>query len=254
MKYSKGEVECLAYIEGSGVLMGKDGGDRPANYSSPAIRERRRRILDEARKIISEKGLGGFSMGELCVRAGVAKRTLYNAFQSKEQIISAAIHEYFDTYVEKIPYKTPNGSLMRIVERLTWIVRRNMQIRNYIRALMAIYFSPEVNSDIWETLQMLGVSFSKEWIKKLKSKRQLQSWDIEDQLSHDVIRLEYAIINDWCQGRIEDENFLGHLLLCYLTFIAGATRGQARKEIEDMLRQLKEGTLIESIEVLHKAD
>ncbi|MBL4800432.1 MAG: TetR/AcrR family transcriptional regulator [Emcibacter sp.] len=227
--------------------MGKERGDRPVNYSSPAIRDRRRRILEEARKIISEKGLSEFSMGELCVRAGVAKRTLYNAFQSKELIISAAINEYFEVYVEKIPYKAPDDSMYRIVERMAWIFGRNLKIRNYIRALMAIYFSPEVNSDIWEALHMLGFEFSMQWISRLKSKKQLQPWVNGEQLAHDIIRLEYGIINDWCQGRITDEDFVNHTLFCYLTFVAGATRGQARKEIEDMLRKLHEGSLLDNI-------
>ena len=77
--------------------MPKKAPQRPANYQSPAIRERRRRILNEARLMISEKGINDFSMDELGVRAGVAKRTLYNAFNSKELIISTAIQQYFDT-------------------------------------------------------------------------------------------------------------------------------------------------------------
>lgn len=217
---------------------------RPANYFSPAIRERRQRILDEARVMISENGISNFSMDELCVRAEVAKRTLYNAFQSREQIIATAIQQYFDSYIENIPYSTPAGSLQRIIERLAWIVRRNMKIRNYIRVLMGIYFSPDVNSDIRESVHMLGVRFNREWIGKLAGKRQLQSWIDPEQLAHDIIRFEYALINDWCQGRIEDDRFLPHILGCYLTFIAGATKGKARNEIEEMLAQLENGTLL----------
>ena len=45
-------------------------------YSSPAIHARRRRILEETRKLIAERGLIGFSMDEICKRADVSKRTL----------------------------------------------------------------------------------------------------------------------------------------------------------------------------------
>jgi TetR/AcrR family transcriptional regulator, cholesterol catabolism regulator len=222
---------------------------RPANYFSPAIRERRQRILDEARIMISEHGINNFSMDELCVRADVAKRTLYNAFQSKELIIATAIQQYFDTFVEKIPYATPAGSLQRIIERLAWIVRRNMEIRNYIRVLMAIYFSPDVDPDIWKSVHMLGVRFNMEWIGKLESKRQLQPWVNPEQLAHDIIRFEYVLINDWCQGRIDDDSFLSHILLCYLTLVVGATKGKARRELEEMLMQLKDGKLLKNYKV-----
>lgn len=229
--------------------MNKKTTQRPANYFSPAIRERRRRILDEARVMIAENGISNFNMDDLCVRAGVAKRTLYNAFQSKELIIATAIQQYFDTYAEKIPYSTPPGSLPRIVERLSWVVRRNLEIRNYIGVLMAIYFSPDANKDIWQSLHSLGLSFSMEWIGKLAGKRQLQPWIDPEQLAHDIIRIEYGLINDWCQGRIADEDFLPHLLLNYLNFVVGATKGKARKELEDMLLQLKEGKLLKNYKI-----
>ena len=226
--------------------MPKKAPQRPANYQSPAIRERRRRILNEARLMISEKGINDFSMDELGVRAGVAKRTLYNAFNSKELIISTAIQQYFDTFIEKIPYSTPPGSLPRIVERLAWIVRRNKEIPNYIKALMAIYFSPDIEDDIWESIHMLGVHFNMEWIKKLTSKRQLQPWIDPEQMAHDIIRIEYGVISDWCQGRIDDDDFLPHILLCYLNYVVGATKGRARKEVEDMLKLLQTGELLEA--------
>ncbi len=226
--------------------MPKKAPQRPANYQSPAIRERRRRILNEARLMISEKGINDFSMDELGVRAGVAKRTLYNAFNSKELIISTAIQQYFDTFIEKIPYSTPAGSLPRIVERLAWIVRRNKEIPNYIKALMAIYFSPDIEDDIWESIHMLGVRFNMEWIKKLTSKRQLQPWIDPEQMAHDIIRIEYGVISDWCQGRIDDDDFLPHILLCYLNYVVGATKGRARKEVEDMLKLLQTGELLDA--------
>jgi len=227
----------------------KKTAQRPANYFSPAIRERRQRILDEARVMISEHGIANFNMDELCVRADVAKRTLYNAFQSKELIIATSIQQYFDTFVEKIPYSTPAGSLQRIIERLAFIVRRNLEIRNYIRVLMAIYFSPDVSHDIWQSVHMLGIEFNKEWIGKLASKRQLQPWIDPEQLAHDIIRFEYVLINDWCQGRIDDEHFLPHILQCYLTFVAGATKGKARQELETMLTELHDGTLLKNYKV-----
>ena len=71
----------------------KENGDRPQTYSSPAIIERRRRILEETRKVIAEQGIAALSMNEIGQRAGVAKRTLYNAFQTRERIHEARMQE-----------------------------------------------------------------------------------------------------------------------------------------------------------------
>src|SRR4051812_15171756 len=72
------------------------GSSRSAVYSSPSIIARRNRILDVTRKMIGKQRIASISMNEVAKRAGVAKRTLYNSFQSKEHLIALAIHKYFD--------------------------------------------------------------------------------------------------------------------------------------------------------------
>ncbi|HEY0446355.1 MAG TPA: TetR/AcrR family transcriptional regulator [Allosphingosinicella sp.] len=212
-----------------------DKGDKSLTYSSPAIRDRRRRILEETRNLIAEQGIGDFSMHELCKRAGVAKRTLYNAFQTRERLIAVAIQEYFSEYLARINYRSPVGTLQRNVERIVAVTRRNRKIRNYIRAIMAIYFSAEVNPDLWQTMHRMGTDPNLEWIRRLQARRQLQPWVDAGQLADDLVRFEYATINEWARGQISDEDIIPRLLMSYLTFMAGATRGTARTEILAMI-------------------
>ena len=46
----------------------------------------RNAIVDAAERLFLERGFGSVSMDELAVEAGVARRTLYNQFASKEEI------------------------------------------------------------------------------------------------------------------------------------------------------------------------
>jgi AcrR family transcriptional regulator len=214
---------------------------KPQTYSSPRILARRRRILEETRQLISEQGLVNFNMNELCKRAGVAKRTLYNAFQTREQMIAIAISEYFQEYLDRIPYTAPAGTLQHNVERLVSVSRRNVQIRNYIRAIMSIFFSAEADSNIWQTMQAMATRPTLEWLSNLASSRQLQPWVDVHRFAGDLVRLEYAVVNDWSLGRISDEDLTPNLLVSFLTFVAGATRGAANAEIRQTLRQITEG-------------
>ena len=211
--------------------------EKPISYSSPAIRERRRRILDETRKLIAEQGIGNFSMNELCTRAGVAKRTLYNAFQTRERLVAVAIQEYFEDYLSRIPYTSEVGTLARNIERIVAVNRRNRKIRNYIRAIMAIYFSPDVNPDIWQAMHSVAAQSNLEWIRNLQRRRQLQPWVDAEQLADDIVRYEYATINDWARGMIAEDALIPRLITSYLIFMAGATRGAARAEIEELIRK-----------------
>jgi AcrR family transcriptional regulator len=212
---------------------------QPQTYSSPAIRARRRRILEEGRRMIAEDGLLNFNMNELCKRAGVAKRTLYNAFQTREQLIAVAISEYFQEYVDRIPYSAPLGTLQNNLERLISVTQRNVHIRNYIRAIMSIFFSADAESDIWRTMQGMATRPTLEWLRNLAARRQLQPWIEPQNLADDLVRLEYGIVNDWSLGRLSDEDLTPHLLLSFLTYMAGATRGAANAEIRETIEQIQ---------------
>jgi len=217
-----------------------EGNERPQTYASPEIIERRRRILEETRQVIAEQGITALNMNDIGRRAGVAKRTLYNAFQTRERMIAAAIQEYFEEYVSRITFTQPSGTLQHNLERMISVVQRNRRIPNYIRAIMALYFSPEVDEDIWLAMHSIATRQNRAWIENLAAGKQLQAWVEVDTLVDDLVRLEYAMINDWARGRIPDDAIIVRLITSYLTLILGAVRGAARKEVEAMLKDIAE--------------
>lgn len=217
-----------------------DVGDRPQIYSSPAIIERRKRILAETRKLIAEQGIAAFSMNEIGHRAGVAKRTLYNAFQTRERMIAAAIQEYFDEYVSQLTYVSPPGTMEHNVERMISILQRNRKLRNYVKAVMSLYFSADVDPDIWRAIHAPAVHHNRRWIEVLATQKQLQPWIDVDQLVDDLVRFEFATINEWAQGRIADDVVIVRLVRSYLGCVAGALKGNARRQVEALLKAIAE--------------
>lgn len=174
-------------------------------------------------------------MDELCKRAGVAKRTLYNAFQNREHLIAVAIQDYFEGFANRIQVGIPEGTLTHLLERITLVVNRSKQIVNYNRALMAVYHSPDVNPEIWATIHSIGTDTFRPYIEALAKKRQLQPWIDPEQLIEDLTRFRYAAGNDWCNGRIPMDEYLGRLLTGLLSILVGATRGTTRRDIEAIL-------------------
>lgn len=216
------------------------GVSRSQVYSSPLIIARRNRILDETRKMIGKQGIASISMDEVAKRAGVAKRTLYNAFQSKEHLIALAINKYFEDYVSKIDYSTENATLEWMIERLIIVAKRNLQIKNYSRALMNIYYSADVDPEIRQVIHEIASKSHEVWINELARKNQLQPWLDAEGLTDMLVRYRYATAHSWTEGRIPDDRFLRELLVGFLTFMAGATIGTARKEILAALADIDE--------------
>lgn len=218
---------------------------RSLGYASPSILARRNRILTETRKMIAEVGLARLAMDDVARRANVAKRTLYNAFQSKEHLVATAISRYFEAYESKIKYTNDDATTLDwMVERLIIVARRNLTIRNYTRALMDIYHSSDVDPQIRQAIHDIAARSHAPWIRKLASSRQLQPWIKPDALISLLVRYRYALAQAWTEGEIAEEDLVLEVLRGFFTYMAGATRGRARKEILDLLDNLEDHPLI----------
>ncbi|SCW47492.1 hypothetical protein SAMN02927924_00780 [Sphingobium faniae] len=120
------------------------------------------------------------------------------------------------------------------------VVQRNRKIRNYIRAIMSLYFSSDVDYDIWSAMHSPAMHHNREWIGALEAKKHLQPWVKVDSLVEDIVRFEYATINDWAQGRIPDDEIIVRLVSGYLSCMLGALRGAARKEVDALIKDIGE--------------
>jgi AcrR family transcriptional regulator len=207
-------------------------------YSSTPIHERRQRILHEARKMIAESGIEGFSIRTLCRKADVAQRTLYNAFHSKDRIIALAIREAYEEVNGYMRYRTSAETLEGIVDRLISVNRRNFKARNYTRAVTSIYFSPHTGEDVWNALRDMVFLNLRQWLDRLEREGELQPWVNLDELAETFANIEYSIINDWARRRIKDEDYIRRLITAVLALAVGATKGKTCDQANQMLETI----------------
>ncbi|HEX8058105.1 MAG TPA: TetR/AcrR family transcriptional regulator [Novosphingobium sp.] len=220
--------------------------DKQLRYSSTLIHERRHRILQETRKMIAEKGIEGFSIRNLCSKADVAQRTLYNAFHSKDRLIAIAIREAYEEVNGYIRYRTSAETLEGIVDRLISVNRRNLKARNYTRAVTSIYFSPNAGEDVGNALREMVFLNLRQWLNRLDRDGELQPWVNLDELADTFANIEYSIINDWARARIKDDDYIRRLITAVLSVAAGVTTGKVRDQANEMLNQIaKTGELPE---------
>lgn len=213
---------------------------RGQGYSSPLMHDRRRRIMDAARVMLAEGGLERFSMRELGLRADVAQRTLYNAFQSRDHLLAEAVTEYYAEFNSHMVYRHEAGTLEGMMERLLLVHRRNIKIRNYTGAVMALYFAANINHELWTAIHVISADNHRLWLQRMAAKRQLHPWVDVNRAADRMANLEYATINEWCQHRIADEDFVVTLTAALLTFAAGLARGAAHRQIVTAIAGLAE--------------
>ena len=213
--------------------------DKPLLYSSPLILERRSRLLREARQMIAEDGLEGFSVRQLCRRAEVAQRTLYNAFHNKDRVIALAIREAYDDFNKNVRYRTDANTLPGVLDRTIAINRRNFKVRNYTKAVVSIYFGPGTPRDVWETLRDMSVNAIHEWLMVMHARNELRSWVDAYHFATTMANVQYSVINDWCLDRLNDEEYLPRLAESMLLLLVGAVQGKVRDEAEAFLIDIR---------------
>jgi len=205
--------------------------------SSPAMFDRRRRILHAVRELIREKGLDGFNIRELCRRADVAQRTVHNAFGSKENVLALAIREYFEEFFRNLSFDAPAERFEGALERQTAVLMRNRDLPEYVRAVGGLYFSPTIPTDIRAVLLAIGKRSWAPWLASLSS-RQLEPGVNVTRLCTNLSHLQFAILIDWVAGSVPDDQVLPVTLTTVLDMLAGSLRGAALKQVRDMRADL----------------
>ena len=110
--------------------------------------EKRRRILAAAQEVFAERGFDAARMEEVARRARVGKGTLYNYYESKEDLLIHAVIASMEEVRERIeaaadpsqdqPIRSVEDVLrMLIVDHLPWLTRRFHSLYNQVWGVIA---------------------------------------------------------------------------------------------------------------------
>lgn len=205
---------------------------------SPAMFARRRRILREARRMMIEDGADAMGMRELATRSEVSLRTLYNAFGSKEALIVAAVRQYYDKFLHALSQARTTYDFDWVLSTLVATNLRNQQLRDYLSALISMYFSVTADQTIRIELRRAAAGFIGPWLELVQARRQLRrGTDITRSISH-IASLQYALNQEWLTGELSDEELVPCVLQAVLTYLAGIVCGAALERIDEILNDI----------------
>src|SRR4029077_17755119 len=103
--------------------------------------ESRSAIIDAAERLFHQRGFGSVRMDELAEAAGVARRTLYNQFASKEEIfremllrVSAQLETAFPPGIET---RGEVEHVLRLIARMILGLHKNPDYLGFLRMVVA---------------------------------------------------------------------------------------------------------------------
>jgi AcrR family transcriptional regulator len=212
-------------------------------YGSPLMADRRRRILAEAQAILDELGVEGFTIRELSRRAGVAPRTLYNQFGSKEDIVASAIHDHFAELLTALPAPPPAADFAGYLRRIDALADRTISLKRYATAMVGVFFSTSVDPRLYETLRWISHAGSVAWLAQAEADGVLSNFPAEDRerLFALLTNSAYANITDWAAGRIAADEMKLRFKINFLICIQPLIRASHRARIASLLEGLRRG-------------
>jgi TetR/AcrR family transcriptional regulator, regulator of autoinduction and epiphytic fitness len=116
---------------------------RGSNQAIPKARRNgsREAIVEAAELLFLERGFGAVSMDDLASAAGVARRTLYNQFASKEEIFREMLLKVSDQLEHALPPGIETQGevedVLRVVARMILELHRRPEYLGFLRMVVA---------------------------------------------------------------------------------------------------------------------
>ncbi len=133
-------------------------GEPARAYNSPRLQARRDNILRTARQLLAQHGYDGVTMHAIADEAGVVKKTLYNIFGSKDQLLLSAVGEIISGYRQLPAGRSPGIDAIFASRRAA--IRQVLANPTYAQAMTIALIQAEDDHPLISMLLRESVTFT----------------------------------------------------------------------------------------------
>mgnify|MGYP001238003765 FL=1 len=205
---------------------------------TPRQEVRREKILSAARKLVASQGYDGMVMSDLAEVAGVSPTTLYNLFNTKDELLLEALRGLMvENYekVEKLPEDTGWKYLLKISELGAWLRSSEPEFGVAITdALLRAKPGDPLTRLLFEGVRDDFLSS----LEKMRSRRVLLD---EVDLQHLATILvgnywsTFILLN---KGIEKNRQLILSTKINMLSILVASSRGESKQQMEDDLSQI----------------
>jgi hypothetical protein len=85
----------------------------------------------------------------------------------------------------------------------------------------------------------MGTNGITELLESLAANGEIEEWADIEEVALTFSNTSFAIINEWCLGRLSDENYLRRVVDSLLFLLCGVCRGEARATAQRHLSEIR---------------
>lgn len=205
---------------------------------TPRQQERRARILQTARELINEAGYAGMTTRELATRAKVSATTLFNLYNTKEELLLAALRNQLDGMNTDLDEIQPALGWERIVSFHDVIASQAERTPAYAKAIVHALLQAAPGHAL---VRILIGNFRQaifESLHSMKDSKQLNENVSPEALTATLVSTFWGTQLLWDKGVIDHALVRRMSLLNCLSILAPAARGKTKRALEQRLTEI----------------
>ncbi len=217
----------------------RGAGHAPARlYRSARQRERGERILEVTRAMLTESGYHGVTMRDVCARAGVARKTLYDRYGSKDALILAAVVEVLDN-VEADADALAGGEtgIAMVIAAQRAAFRQIVRAPSYAAAMAHALFDAPAGDPLADLLLGAGVAHSSIALAQARDQDELAPATDVDTLARHLMAQSWGVILMWMKGLVHLDRIEVEASRAQLLTLVAATRGARHEQLLHLLAE-----------------
>ncbi len=210
----------------------------PSRSLTPNQQARRTRILDAARHLVALHGYDGMIMRDVANAAGVSPTTLYNLYNTKDELLLEALRESVADGWNKSIRDVPEPGLDRLLAQIKHSVQETRDEPEFARAITLALMRASKGDQISDVLidgSCRGVEVS---LDAMAASGELAQGVAIDSLARALVGGFWMNYLYWSNGYLDLDQLENELNRVYLSYLLAETTGSTRDRIDKHIRSL----------------
>ncbi|MGI9324322.1 MAG: TetR/AcrR family transcriptional regulator [Pseudomonadales bacterium] len=192
-------------------------------------------IIQVTRALVGEYGYDDWTMDQLARKVGIARKTLYNLYSSKDELVLAATIDLVDQ-VATVDALTSAPGIDQVLERQAAVSGLIQNFPEYARTVSLATFQASPNNPLTRYSFDNAKVFNLEHLQIAQAADEIRPGRNLELISHNLVTHYWGSILFWVKDMIELSEFERAATVGQLTLLAGVTRGKRQKSL---IRQLE---------------
>ncbi|MEM9624026.1 MAG: TetR/AcrR family transcriptional regulator [Pseudomonadota bacterium] len=205
---------------------------------TPGQQDRRKRILTAARTLVASHGYDGMIMRDVATRAKVSPTTLYNLYNTKDELLLAALQESVADGDSRTDKDTSDPGYARLVAHLHHSVAQTREEPAYAKAINQALLRANDGDPLVEVL-VVGTSRAiQESLEAMAELGQLHKKTDIKALAHALVGAFWGNYMLWTMGQLHLDSLEHELKRSFLGLLLPVTTSSTKIAITRELNHL----------------